>query len=163
MKLYTADREAGNLIDEIENINEGINLIKEYEKIDLEEGTFTPDFYDIVNEDHESMLYHPEAYKYFEKVLLGSSDVAEVILRNSEKLERLHFGGDGSYEAYFINEVIKLPAHYTKEAEFKKWLWIYDDSELTVKIEASKIEIYRAGEMGCLIYAPDGTVSGVTF
>ena len=55
MKLYTADRETGTFIEEIESIAEGLALIAEYEAQDKKDGTYTEDFYDIVNESHESV------------------------------------------------------------------------------------------------------------
>jgi hypothetical protein F3_01816 len=98
-----------------------------------------------------------KTYKEFETVYIGGSDGAALILASYEKLEYLYFGEDGNYRAYFVNEEIELPAHYKKEAEADRWLRIYDDDEKVVEIEADHIEIYRAGEMGCLIYAPNGT------
>ena len=95
-------------------------------------------------------------YKEFEKISLGGSDGAAIIMASYPKLEYLFFGGDGKYKAYFINEEIELPAHYTKQAEFENWVRIYDDDERMVTIEAKYIEIYRSGEFGCLIYAPGG-------
>ena len=100
-----------------------------------------------------------KTYKEFEIVNIGGSDGAALILASPEKLEYLYFGEDGEYKAYFINEEIEIPSHYTKRAEAESWLRIYDDDEkaIEIEIEAEHIEIYRAGEMGCLIYAPNGT------
>ena len=98
-----------------------------------------------------------KTYKEFETVNIGGSDGAALILARPEKLGYLYFGEDGEYKAYFINEEIEIPSHYTKRAEAESWLRIYDDDEKAIEIEAEHIEIYRAGEMGCLIYAPNGT------
>lgn len=56
MKIYTADRETGTFIEECSTIEEAINLIKSYEHQDKEDGVFEDNFYDIVNEKHESIL-----------------------------------------------------------------------------------------------------------
>ena len=56
MKLYTADRETGTFMQEINSIEEGLELIREYEEGDKEDGYEPNNFYDIVNEYHESVL-----------------------------------------------------------------------------------------------------------
>jgi len=99
-----------------------------------------------------------KTYKDFEKVQLGGSDCARLIL-SCDKLEYLHFGSDGEYSAYFVNEGIELPSHYRKVFECNYSLWIYDDEERTLKVSGERIEIYRAGDFGCIIYAPDGNCS----
>lgn len=97
-----------------------------------------------------------KTYKDFEKVQLGGSDCARLIL-SCDRLEYLHFGSDGEYSAYFVNEEIELPSHYEKVFECGYSLWIYDDEERTLKVSGDKIEIYRAGDFGCIIYAPGGS------
>lgn len=97
-----------------------------------------------------------KTYKDFDKIYLGESDVASLVLRTWDSLELLKFGQDDSYDAYFVNEEIELPTHYTLVFSATSWLKIYDDFRLTKKIYGDRIEIYRAGEMGCLIYAPGG-------
>lgn len=54
MKLYTADRETGTHIEEVESAEEGLKLIAEYEAADKDEGIFVENFYDIVDENHAS-------------------------------------------------------------------------------------------------------------
>ena len=56
MKLYTADKETGTFIEEIKSIEEGAAMILLYEKDDIANGNYVDDFYDIVNENHESVL-----------------------------------------------------------------------------------------------------------
>ena len=56
-QLYVANKETGTFIEPVENIAEGLNIISEFEKDDKEEGIFKPDFYDIVSEDHCSVLF----------------------------------------------------------------------------------------------------------
>lgn len=48
--------------------------------------------------------------------------------------------------------VAQLSKVVTKFLELR----LCQNSEKTVSITAPKIEVYRASEMGCLIYAPDG-------
>lgn len=45
--LVVRDREAGNIICEVETEAEGLHLIAEYEAEDKKEGTYTPDFYEV--------------------------------------------------------------------------------------------------------------------
>ena len=54
-KLYVADRETGTFIEEVKTIEEGKNLITQYEDIDKTEGTYTENFYEIVDENHCSV------------------------------------------------------------------------------------------------------------
>lgn len=54
--LYTASRETGDLIEKVDTIKNGLNKIKEYEKDDKKDGIYEPNFYDIVNEKHESQM-----------------------------------------------------------------------------------------------------------
>ena len=46
-KYKIQDREAGNVIDYFETMEEAEKTLLEYEKIDREEGTYTRDFYEI--------------------------------------------------------------------------------------------------------------------
>lgn len=55
MKIYTANRETGIFIEECETILEALAKIKEYEANDEKEGTFEPNFYDIVDEEHSTV------------------------------------------------------------------------------------------------------------
>lgn len=55
MKLYTACRETGDFIEEVNSIQEGRELIKSYEEIDKSEGDYEGNFYAIVNENHEEV------------------------------------------------------------------------------------------------------------
>lgn len=55
--MYTAARETGDFLEEVNNLNEGLEFIKAYEEEDRRDGTYTPNFYDVVNEDHESLLF----------------------------------------------------------------------------------------------------------
>lgn len=55
-KLYTADRETGTFICQVESIEEGKRLIEEYEIVDKILLEYKEDFYDIVDENHCSVL-----------------------------------------------------------------------------------------------------------
>ena len=101
-----------------------------------------------------------KTYKDFEKRYIGSSDIASLILagcRTEEglKTEALSFGEDGSYSAYIVkqseNEEIKIESHYTKVATFNHWLKVYDDDGKTFDCMGKEINIYRAGQFGCII------------
>ncbi len=54
--LHVANRETGNFICMVDSIEQGFKIINAYEQIDKRWGTYTPNFYDIVNLDHESVL-----------------------------------------------------------------------------------------------------------
>ena len=95
-----------------------------------------------------------KSYKDFEKIDIGSSDIANLILvgcgDDGIKCIPLHFGGDDDYRAYFCPEKVEIGAHYEKVAEFKHWMKIYDDEELTFS-KRGDFNVYRAGEYGCII------------
>lgn len=55
MKIYTADKETGTFIDKCKDIQEAKKLIQQYEEEDRKENIYTADFYDIVNEFHETI------------------------------------------------------------------------------------------------------------
>lgn len=97
-------------------------------------------------------------YKNFNKINIGCSNIASLVFRGPKVLTEINFGEDGNYDAYFVTEKIEIPSHYTLVAESETWAKIYDDYKLTRAIEADKISIYRAGEMGCIIYAPGGEI-----
>lgn len=91
---------------------------------------------------------------YKEKIdyCIGSSDIARLTLVSWDKCEFLKFQEDNSYKAYIFNDKNIIPKHYKLTNSFTKWVRIYDDEGLTRKFEAKRIEFYRAGMMGCLIY-----------
>ena len=57
MKYYTCDRETWTIIDICDSLEEAKQIIKEYEESDKADGTFTQDFYDIIDENKNSMMY----------------------------------------------------------------------------------------------------------
>lgn len=98
-----------------------------------------------------------KTYKDFEKHFIGESDIATLIMAGCREDEgvvtdTLHFGGDGAYSAYVVTEEdATIGMHYKKIASFTHWLKIYDDRELTFKVSAKEINIYRSGDFGCII------------
>lgn len=97
-----------------------------------------------------------KSYKLCKKEYIGSSDIASLVLRGCSynggpELTELHFGGDNSYSAYIVDAETEIPGHYSHIVTFASWLWIYDDNGLTARYTANRIEVYRAGEMGCII------------
>lgn len=48
-KYIVRDRESGNVIEECETIEEARDIVKSYEQEDMEDGSFTPDFYEITH------------------------------------------------------------------------------------------------------------------
>lgn len=54
-KLFVADREAGNIIEEVKSIEEGKALIAKYEEQDKADGTYEENFYNIVDEEHNTV------------------------------------------------------------------------------------------------------------
>lgn len=46
--IVVRDREAGNIIEEVNSIEEGIILINKYEAQDEKDGTYEPNFYEVV-------------------------------------------------------------------------------------------------------------------
>lgn len=55
-RMFVAAKENGDFIEEVKSLEEGKRLIAEYEKADKKDGTYTEGFYDIVDEDHCTLL-----------------------------------------------------------------------------------------------------------
>lgn len=118
---------------------------------------------DIVVNDGTKLSYKikKDNYKECDKISIGTSDIATLIMvgcpvEKSDELitKPLYFGEDGNYKAYYINEDnIDIPEHYEKVTEFSTWLKIYDDTGLTSTIKGELIEVFRAGDFGCIIKA----------
>lgn len=114
-------------------------------------------------------------YKEYDKAYIGGSDFAALTVtvfgESGLTANILRFGSDGEYQAYIVNGECEIPSHYALalhvspySAEFhgldgnvthgepSGWFRIYDDSGLTYQATFSKgLNIYRAGEMGCII------------
>ena len=93
------------------------------------------------------------SYKDCEKIYIGSSDMAALVMVSPEKPEFLTFGQDGSYSAYIITDEA-VGSHYRVAFRASGWLKIYDDEGLVLDIRASEITVYRAGNFGCIIRVP---------
>lgn len=86
------------------------------------------------------------------KCFIGASDIASLTLRSPMEASTLDFVEDGFYYAWIVDDpTVTIPDHYKKVYECDHWLKIYDDSELTKEFNGKHIEIYRAGDFGCLI------------
>ena len=98
-----------------------------------------------------------KTYKDYPKQYIGLSDIASLTLRfcNSKSAKIIQFNEDNDYYAYVVTEKIKLPSHYSLIASGKNWLYIYDDSSRSFRISAPVIRVYRCGNYGVLIYAPN--------
>lgn len=97
-----------------------------------------------------------KSYKKFGSKLIGYSDYASLLLagpRNEEGLtsQFIHFGGDGRYFAYIVNEEAEIGEHYSLVAEFDSWMRIYDDETMVCNFDAKHIKVYRAAGFGCII------------
>lgn len=94
-------------------------------------------------------------YKDFPKVYIGSSDIASLTVRAGGDVTALNFGEDGAYYAYIVTERAEIGEHYKKMFSTPShWIAIYDDDEKVFTRrdkDAQRINIYRAGEFGCII------------
>lgn len=90
-------------------------------------------------------------YKDFSKVYIGESDTASLTVRGNDYAGVLHFGKDGAYSAYLVDKPIEIPEHYYPVFTAVNVLKIYDDNGKAFEVRGRFIQIYRAGEMGCLI------------
>lgn len=95
-------------------------------------------------------------YKDFTKTCIGGSDVAVLTLTGFSYdigifCELLHFGGDGEYSAYIVDEDTAIPDHYEPVVTFHEWVNVYDDHGMYDCISGDEIRFYRAGNYGCII------------
>ena len=104
-----------------------------------------------------------KTYKNFMRASLGESDIARVLVSgcNPDALFHIKFGSDGGYNAYLIPEMCEIGKHYALEARISTGCWfkVYDDETrvLAVRGNFEEIEVYRAGEMGCVIRLINGS------
>lgn len=105
-----------------------------------------------------------KTYKDFEKIPLGYSDIATLIVvgccewdkkrHSCLRIDEIHFGGDGFYEAYLVTDKdAKIGEHYEKVYECDSWLKIYDDDTRVFDSDYkyNRFEIYRAANYGMII------------
>lgn len=55
-KLYTANKETGTFIDKVDTVKQGLDMIAVYEWEDKANDCYEPDFYDVVDENHCSVI-----------------------------------------------------------------------------------------------------------
>lgn len=96
-------------------------------------------------------------YKDFEKMYIGRSDsayltVAEYGIVDDITWHELKFGEDGDYSAYICWGDLDIGEHYKKVLELHKRITIVDDDIARFDAEAENIDIYRAGDFGCVIH-----------
>ena len=98
-----------------------------------------------------------KSYKEYEKSWIGGSDGAALLMYGPVadgdgcKALELKFTEDGDYRAYIVDGEAEIGTHYKKVAEFRGWVRIYDDESLSYKADADRINIYRAGDLSCII------------
>jgi hypothetical protein len=66
-------------------------------------------------------------------------------------VQPLYFGYDGGYSAYIVDGEAEIGHYYVKIATFYHWLKIYDDDGLECKFDGEEINVFRAGDFGCII------------
>jgi hypothetical protein len=109
-----------------------------------------------------------KSYKEYPTHYIGESDIAALTITGIQankgvQAEILRFGKDSAYSAYIADENAEIGAHYKLQMSFKNWIRIYDDYHFIVELRAEKINIYRAGEMGCIIQLIDEYDGGWIF
>ena len=55
-RIYTADRETGTFIEECNSVRDALTKIADYEKQDKLDGSYEEDFYDVVDENHCTLI-----------------------------------------------------------------------------------------------------------
>ena len=101
-----------------------------------------------------------KSYKEYEKVYIGSSDIASLTIvaprdHDGSLAESLDFGIDSNYFAYIVDSNAQIGDHYKLVQSCKYWMKVFDDQELTLDLHAATINIYRAGDCGCIFQCLD--------
>lgn len=102
-KMYVADRQTGTFIEEIATVDEGLELIRQYEEADKAEGTYEEDFYEIVGEDHCAVTAQKETtMKKFYLIEVVNGDMYDTILPDEKneaiKAARTIYGRLSTYD-----------------------------------------------------------------
>lgn len=94
-------------------------------------------------------------YKKYLKTFIGRSDIGLLTVNACGDVGTIHFGEDGAYYAYIVEDDTEIPPHYEQVFETSEpWLWIYDDETKVIEIQNQYgFTIYRAGDFGCIIKA----------
>ncbi|MBQ9975865.1 MAG: hypothetical protein IJP16_05080 [Clostridia bacterium] len=90
-------------------------------------------------------------YKEYPKQCIGASDGASLTVRFPDSARMLHFGEDGVYHAYVVDENAEIGEHYKLLYAGRHWVRIYDDASLSFEAVADSILVYVAGAKGCVI------------
>jgi len=110
-------------------------------------------------------------YKEYAKTYIGGSDFAALTVtafgENGLTASVLRFGSDGEYQAYIVDAECEIPAHYKNVLHIEPyqvtffdgtrgapsgWVRVYDDEAITYKAGFHNgLNIYRAGDFGCII------------
>ena len=97
-------------------------------------------------------------YKEFEKMYIGASDRAYLTVKNLDENknqvaeDKLYFGEDGEYSAYITYGDVSIGDHYKMMHKYSVEIVIADDERNMFVASADSIEIYQAGEFGCIIH-----------
>lgn len=92
--------------------------------------------------------------------ILGDSDIAAITAVTPECPRFIKFGSDGHYDAWWVtDESVEIPAHYSLEFTAKHWIKFFDDYAYRGTIYADSIEVYCAGNFGCIVR----TIGNVSF
>lgn len=89
MKCIIRDREAGNVIETVNTREEAESIIEQYEYEDREEGSYTPDFYEIVEE-----------CSIEEKILRACGHMTEADIQRHLKIGIIYYE---TYEDYYAD------------------------------------------------------------
>ena len=57
MRYVIRDREAGNVIDKFETLDDARKTLADYEENDKKVGTFEEDFYEIYDSENDEIVY----------------------------------------------------------------------------------------------------------
>lgn len=104
-----------------------------------------------------------KSYKSCPRIYLGTSDIASLVMSGFDKsvghrVDVLSFALDSSYSGYlaidYSSSLTQIPDHYHLKASYDHWLVIYDDDGKIFDFcsDGCHIDVYRAGDMGCLIH-----------
>ena len=99
-----------------------------------------------------------KSYKEFGKMYIGASDKACLTVKNFDKKrnkfaeDMLYFGEDGEYSAYITYGDVSIGDHYKLMHKYSGNIVIADDEMEVFVAVADSIEIYQAGEFGCIIH-----------
>lgn len=87
MKIYTANRETGDFIEEAETIDMAKAMIRFYEDEDKRNDVFEPNFYDVVNENHESLLQEQIMKK--ENIIIRVSELEKEKIKSAAESQQM--------------------------------------------------------------------------